>query len=693
MTSVQYLKGVGPKRAKILEKLGIFTVSDLLFYFPRGWQDRRLKQDSCCHTDAEGNVIFLGTAASSKLIETGKSLGIFRATLIGGTGQSIEAYWFKRLSYSYDVFAPLRRDMAQGNLVWIAGKKEDSGPAAHRVRVEEYYMADDDCSKTHAGRIIPVYPLTEGISGKWLRETSFKALRQFSGTIKDPLPDGLLAKRSLPAVSQALWGMHFPNSMQELEISKRRMIYEEFLFLTLAWAIKHRQTHGIKKNYSYEIKRTLLTPFKQMLGFDFTNAQVRVINEIFEDMSSAHPMTRLLQGDVGSGKTVVALSALLLAVENGYQAAFMAPTELLAEQHYMTFSKFLKGLPVRFEILTSRVKPEAKKKIIQETASGKVDILMGTHALIEETVAFSKLRLTVIDEQHKFGVRQRTILRQKGPPMDLLVMTATPIPRTLSLSLYGDLDVSLLDQLPPGRKPVMTLHMAEEQALQSTLEEVSKGRQVYIVYPLIEESDKKELKSVKCEFERLKQGVFKNLRVGMAHGQMPGSQKAKVMENFLRGKLDILLATPVIEVGIDVPSASLMIIQNADRFGLASLHQLRGRVGRGTYESRCILVADCKTPEASERIDILCATQDGFKIGEKDMQMRGPGEALGTMQHGSLELKTGDLIKDAGILQWAIQDKDGILQSDPLLLSEKHTPLRERLLELYNKKLNLIDLA
>lgn len=694
MTSVQYLKGVGPTRARILGRIGIREAEDLLSYFPRDWEDRRLGSSPAGHLLGQRPVVFMGTVASSRFYQAGRGLGIFKAVVVDSSGKSMEAYWFKKTSPRYDVFSSLRRDMSAGNSVWIVGRPESDSFPVRKVRVEEYYPASDEkSSKIHAGRIVPVYPLTEGISGKLLREISYKALRQFSKNVPDVIPGELSAKRRLLGISQALWGMHFPNSEAELEDARRRMVYEEFLLLTLAWAIKRKQTRDLRKNFSYEIRRNLLTPFKESLGFEFTGAQKRVINEIFDDMRAASPMTRLLQGDVGSGKTVVALSALLLAVENGYQGAFMSPTEILAEQHFITLGRFLKNLPVRFDILTSRVKPEARKKILARAASGELDILVGTHALIEEAVSFSRLRLAVIDEQHRFGVRQRSLLRQKGSVMDLLIMTATPIPRTLSLSLYGDLDVSLLDELPPGRRPVRTYHKGEEQAFQSALEEVSKGRQVYIVYPLIEESDKKALKSVKKEFERLKNEVFRDLRVGIVHGQMPGSQKAVVMEDFLSGRLDILTATPVIEVGIDVPNASLMIVHNADQFGLASLHQLRGRVGRGEHESSCILVAECRTPEAAERIKTVCSTHDGFRIGEKDMQMRGPGEVLGTRQHGDLEMKVGDLIKDAGILQWAVHDRDEILSRDPGLNAGEHAVLRGKLIELYRDRWHLIDLA
>ncbi|MFH1619506.1 MAG: ATP-dependent DNA helicase RecG, partial [bacterium] len=694
MTSIQYLKGVGPRKAALLAKLEISSVEDMLFFYPRTWEDRRGESKKPGGLIGDSSSVFRGMVASVKFMQPGRTLGIFKAVLVDSSGKSTEAYWFKRINPRYDIFSLVKRDIREGRSVWVVGRAENSA-FVRRISVEEYYLDSDEKSrKVHVGRIIPVYPLTAGITGKFMRETVRRALLRSAASVPDILPASLLEKRKFLGPSQALWGIHLPNSEAELEQSRRRMVYEEFLLITCAWAIKHRQTRAVEKGYSYEIKKRLLTPFRQGLGFDFTAAQKRVINEIFQDMQSPHPMTRLLQGDVGSGKTVVALSALLLAVENGFQGVFMAPTEILAEQHLITLTRFLKNLPVRFELLTSRVRPATRKKILEKTAAGEVDILVGTHALLEESVKFSKLKMAVIDEQHRFGVRQRTVLRQKADnPVDLLIMTATPIPRTLSLSLYGDLDVSILDQLPPGRRPVRTFHVPEEEAFRAALHEIALGRQVYIVHPLIEESDKKELKSVKKEFERLQKDVFRNFRVGLVHGQMAGGEKAKAMEDFYLGKLDMLAATPVIEVGIDMPNASLMIIQNADRFGLASLHQLRGRVGRGESESQCMLVAECRTKEAKDRIDIVCSTHDGFRIGEKDMQMRGPGEVMGVRQHGELELRLGDLVRDAGILREAVEDRDALLKADPDLTFPEHRSFRNRLLELYQRKWHVIDLA
>ena len=417
-----------------------------------------------------------------------------------------------------------------------------------------------------------------------------------------------------------------------------------------------------------------------------------MINEIFKDMLSPRPMTRLLQGDVGSGKTIVALSALLLAAENNYQSAFMAPTEILATQHFITLKNQLKNLKVNVEILTSKTTKKNKDKILKDLAEGKIDILVGTHALIEDKVKFKNLRFIVIDEQHRFGVKQRAKLRAKARHIDMLSMTATPIPRTFALALYGDLAVSTIDEMPPNRKPIETLQLNQNGALELLRKEVAQGHQGYIVYPLIDESDKLELKAAKEEFEKLKM-LMPDISFAMIHGQMGGQEKQKIMEDFLNKKYQVLVATPVIEVGIDIKNATIMIIQNAQRFGLASLHQLRGRVGRGEAKSICVLVADHVSTLAKERLDILCQTNDGFKIGQKDLALRGPGEILGTRQSGEVELKSADLIKDKNVLEEVVQDKEELFNQDPMLMLPEHQPFKKRLQELYQKYWNLIDLG
>lgn len=694
-TQIQYLKGIGPAKAKLFERLDVQTVEDLLHYYPRTYQDRRLGAPPNEY-NSDALVVFKGRVLRTQEIPA-RSVLIFKAFLQDERGEQIECTWFKKRMYRgfrFDPFGTLKKDFKMNNEVWVIGKRDDKNNFfGHKITAEEHYPAADALTKLHAGRLTPIYALTEGLTNKNFRQFVYEALQSGSLT-REPeiLPAALLQKRKLLSAPQALKAVHFPNSLAELESARTRLAYEEFLLLATAWGIKRTQTKILAKDYSYEIKKNLLTPFREQLGFDFTNSQKKVINEIFKDLTSPRPMNRLLQGDVGSGKTVVALCAMLLAVENGYQSALMAPTEILAEQHYLTFKRILKGLPVTVAVLTSSTKTAAKKKILKELAEGEIDILVGTHAVIQDGVQFKNLRLAVIDEQHRFGVKQRSRLKEKTAKLDLLTMTATPIPRTLALAFYGDLEVSTLNELPPGRQPIQTETATSKLACDRVREEVKKGRQAYIVFPLIEESEKISAKAVTEEFEKLKK-VFPEFRLSILHGQMSQSEKENVMADFAAHKTDILVATPVIEVGIDVKNATVMVIENAERFGLASLHQLRGRVGRGEHESYCILVPQHAGSVAKERVDIICATRDGFKIGERDMQLRGPGEILGTRQSGELEFKAGDIFKDKAILYWAIEDRDELLSQDPSLSAPEHARLRQKLVELYQKDWHLIDLS
>lgn len=694
-TQIQYLKGIGPAKAKLFERLGVQTVEELLHYYPRTYQDRRLGAPPNEY-NSDALVVFKGRVLRTQEIPA-RSVLIFKAFLEDEKGAQIECTWFKKRMYRgfrFDPFGTLKKDFKMNNEVWVIGKRDDKNNFfGNKITVDEHYPAQDVLTQLHAGRLTPIYALTEGLTNKNFRQFVHEALH--SGTLeREPeiLPAELLSKRKLLSAPQALKAIHFPNSLAELESARTRLAYEEFLLLAAAWGIKRTQTKILAKDYSYQIHKTLLTPFRKQLGFEFTNSQKKVINEIFNDLCSPRPMNRLLQGDVGSGKTVVALCAMLLAVENGYQAVLMAPTEILAEQHFLTFKRLLTGLNVRLAVLTSSTKAAAKKKLLKELADGEIDILVGTHAVIQDGVQFRNLRLAVIDEQHRFGVKQRSRLKEKTAKLDLLTMTATPIPRTLALAFYGDLEVSTLNELPPGRQPIKTETATSKLAYDRVREEVQKGRQAYIVFPLIEESEKISAKAVTEEFEKLKH-VFPQFRLAVLHGQMSQSEKESVMADFAAHKTDILVATPVIEVGIDVKNATVMVIENAERFGLASLHQLRGRVGRGEHESYCILVPQHAGSVAKERVDIICATRDGFKIGERDMQLRGPGEILGTRQSGELEFKAGDIFKDKNILYWAIEDRDQLLSQDPSLSQPQHALFRQKLVELYQKDWHLIDLS
>ncbi|ACC97762.1 ATP-dependent DNA helicase RecG [Elusimicrobium minutum Pei191] len=689
---IKFLKGVGPARAAMFERLGINTVSDILRYYPRTYQDRRpgVLNEFC----SQGLVVFLGRVARTQSIPA-KSVHIFKAFLEDDKGNNIECTWFKKRTFfkaRFDPMGSLKKDFKMGVWVWVIGKREDKESfISNKITVEEYYSADKQESLIHVNRLTPVYSLTQGLTGKFFRTAVHFALEKYLFEEHESLPVSLVKKRSLLGAKQALKAIHFPSNTPELDAARKRLVYEEFLLLTSAWGIK-KQQKTVQKNYTYHIKTNLLTPFKNNLGFELTHAQKKVINEIFKDMQSTLPMTRLLQGDVGSGKTTVALSAMLLAVENKFQAALMAPTEILAEQHFITITNFLKGLDVKTALLTSSVKGKTKEKLLADLAEGKIDILVGTHSIIEDNVVFKNLKMTVVDEQHRFGVEQRTRLRNKAKEIDMLTMTATPIPRTLALAFYGDLEVSAITELPPGRKPITTFSITEGEAYQKAKSELEKGRQVYIVYPLIEESEKLTVKAVKEDIEKI-EGVFAPYKVGMLHGQMKRAEKEKAMADFKDKKTDVLVATPVIEVGIDVKNATVMVIQSAERFGLASLHQLRGRVGRGSEESFCLLVPHNLSTVSKERIDILCQTTDGFKIGERDMQLRGPGEILGTRQSGDFEFKAGDIFKDQEVLKWAIEDRDELLTQDPKLILPEHALFKERLIDLYQKHWHLIDLS
>ncbi|MDR0953073.1 MAG: ATP-dependent DNA helicase RecG [Elusimicrobiota bacterium] len=691
MPDIKYIKGVGPAKAALFNNLEVQTVSDLLHYYPRAYQDRRQNAPLSDFKKIE-NIAMVATVLSTQTLPT-RYLTIFKAFLQDDKKNIYEAVWFRKKTHRYDPFAAEKKDFKIAHQLWIIGKREDKNSfASRKITVDEYYPLNSPEAKYHTGCLTPLYSLTQGLTNKFFRNSVATALQKYLLEEEEVLPPSLLAKRKLLNIRQALPAIHFPSSVSELENARRRMVYEEFLLMTMAWGLKQKGAKAEVKEHSYTIKRTLLTPFKKSLGYHFTKAQARVINEIFEDMQKPKPMTRLLQGDVGSGKTVVAISAILLAIENGYQAAFMAPTEILASQHYITLQRYLKDLGVSVELLTSKTTKKEKDKILQNLKDGKIDIIIGTHSLIEDNVEFKNLRFIVVDEQHRFGVKQRAKLRSKAKHIDMLSMTATPIPRTFALAFYGNLDVSTIDELPPGRKPIKTLHVGEQEAFKTVRAEISKGRQAYIVYPLIDESDKLSLKAATQEFERLKT-IMPEFKIAMIHGVMKSKEKQKIMEDFLAKKTDILVATPVIEVGIDVKNATVMVVQNAERFGLASLHQLRGRVGRGEENSTCLLITQNTSALSSERINTICQTCDGFKIGEKDLELRGPGEILGTRQSGELEFKAGDIVKDSQVLHWAVEDRNYLTQTDPNLTKAEHQPFKKRLLELYQKQWHLIDLG
>lgn len=679
-TPAQYLKGVGPKLSEKLKKLGIVTIEDLLHYYPRAWEDRR-QLHSIKELRPELEMTFKGIIRSVHFLETNNRIGIVSATIEDGTGHLL-CKWIRKLSFRYDVFYSFKKDLKPGNPILVNGKitKDFAG---FTMMVNEYeVLAQAQENLIHIGRIVPLYPGTEGIQTKFIRTLIYRALLEVELT--DPTPKNIQNSYHLMPLDSAFRKIHFPKNFEEKEDARKRLAFQEFFYFQTVLSLV-KQKRQVSKIASYIIKKHLLTPFKEKCGFEFTLSQKKVIREIFNDLLSEKPMNRLLQGDVGSGKTIVALSAILLACENKLQAALMAPTEILAEQHYITIKHFLKSLPVNLELLTSSTKKSKRQKLLKECAEGKMDIVIGTHALLEKELQFKKCGMVVIDEQHRFGVKHRLILSNRNPAPDVLVMTATPIPRTLAQSLYGDLDVSIIDELPPGRQKIETLWKKEQDAYEIVKTEIEKGHQAYIVYPLVDESDKIELKSAIKEFQKLKNETFKGTALGLLHGQMKGSQKESVMKDFYSGKFSILVTTTIIEVGIDVPNATVMVIENAERFGLATLHQLRGRVGRGGNASCCIVIANPKTEESKKRIEIFLKNQNGFELAEADLAIRGPGEIFGTSQHGAPNFKIADFSIDQDLLEPSQKAAKEILLSDPSLIKKDHLVLKEELRKIFSK--------
>ncbi|MFA5858969.1 MAG: ATP-dependent DNA helicase RecG [Elusimicrobiota bacterium] len=684
---VKYLKGIGPRRAEKFARLGIHTISDLLHYYPCRWESRGTVT-SISNINQEGvKVTLCGVVKSKKLIRTHSRMQLYKIMVDDGSGLA-EAVWFKYVHGRYNAFARQTEDIVVGKKVFVYGTVQRTLQLVKEIYAEEYEAGVEDISMSlHLGNLVPVYNLTEGLTERFLRETVCSVVMKYAGEIPELLPLSFREKYGLLNRGVAIKNIHFPVNQEIRDKAYRTLVFEEYFGYQLALELERQKIKKTVKPQKYVITRKYLTPFKQGLKFEFTAAQVRVINQIFSDIQSQYPMNRLIQGDVGSGKTVVALSAMLLAAENGYQAAFMAPTEILAEQHYSTFKEFLSPVPeVKFGLLTSKILKSEKEKVLSKLKTGELAFVIGTHALVEGNVEFANLRFVVIDEQHRFGVIQRAKLRAKGKDVDVLVLTATPIPRTLALTLYGDLDVTVIDELPAGRVPIVTMHLPENDAYDFVKGEISRGAQAYIVYPLVEESDKIALKAAVEETERLSSTVFKNYRVGVIHGQLSGREKDRVMNKFRDGEIDVLVATTVIEVGIDVKNATVMVVEHADRYGLATLHQLRGRVGRGDKQSYCILVGQPGNELAQRRLQVMTETNDGFRIAEEDLVLRGPGEFLGTSQHGEAMFRIGDIIADQDILKLSRIAAVEVVNVDPELKDEGFAILRQVVYERYGKK-------
>jgi len=670
-TPVTYVKGVGPQRAEALAAKGIATAGDLLFYAPFRYEDRtNVKPLARLAPGEMASVIAIVESIRTPRFRRG-NLGMVEVVFQDGAGGRLLAKWFHAASYLAKILEPGARVALYGKVDFDTYSRELSmmHPEYELLRGDD----DEGDESLHTGRIVPVYEAAGKVSTRVLRSV-LKRLTDALPHIPDPLPDDIRRRLRLPALESAIREVHFPTSDTDLRLlnsfrspAQYRLIFEEFFWLETGMALKHSQArteHGI----AFSLTSRVRDQVKKMLPFKPTPAQKKVLSEIAHDMAAPVPMNRLLQGDVGSGKTIVAAQAAVIAVENGYQAVLLAPTEILAAQHFLNLQRIFKPLDYRVMPLTGSMSKKEKETIKRSLSTGFAQIAVGTHALLEQDVEFHKLGLAIIDEQHRFGVLQRKALQQKGISPDVLVMTATPIPRTLALTIYGDLDVSVIDALPPGRKPIQTIHKTRvelEQVYSFVLSEVRKGRQAYIVYPAIEESETVAMKAAQEAYEELSRRVFPQLKVGLLHGKLPAKEKEAVMAAFQRGVVQVLVTTTVIEVGVDVPNASVMVIEDAERFGLAQIHQLRGRVGRGSEQSYCVLVTSKLGDVGYARIRTLLDSSDGFYIAEMDLRLRGPGEFLGTKQSGLPVFRIGNLIRDSEILELARGEAQSLVLHPP----------------------------
>jgi len=695
---IRYAKGVGPKRAVLLEKVGVRSVEDALWYLPWRYEDRSVV--STVGAVAPGAVATIcGRIRRAELKQIARRrMTILEVVLDDATGR-LKGVFFNQ-SYLEKVLKPGVRVMMSGTVT--AGR---GGWTDLRMESPQYeVLGEKDEPTLHVGRIVPIYHETRGLSSRQLRSLTHQLLQQYGAGLVEVLPESLRARYDFPGIGPALEQAHFPDASadpQALERgttpAHRRLAYEELFVFELALASRHRTVHEEVKGLRFDPQTPLLARLRQQLPFQLTAAQLRVIGDIRRDMESSRPMNRLIQGDVGCGKTIVALHAIVLACGSGYQTALMAPTEILAEQHARTLQPYFQALALNPVLLTSGAKGKARAAALKAIEAGEAQIVIGTHALIQKGVRFAKLGLAVVDEQHKFGVLQRKTLVDKGYRPDVLVMTATPIPRTLAMTVYGDLDVSVIDALPPGRAPIATLLYTETQrrrAYQVVETEVRAGRQAYIVYPLVEESEKVDLQAAIQGAERLQAKDFRWARIGLLHGRMPGEDKERVMAAFQAGEIQILVATTVVEVGVDVPNATVMLIEHAERFGLAQLHQLRGRVGRGTQRSYCLLLSSGARGKGTDslarrRLEALVRTSDGFVIAEEDLRIRGPGEFFGVRQWGVPEFRAANLVRDAALVEEARRDAFALLRSDPHLALSAHRAVRDVMLRRWGEKLAL----
>ena len=676
--NIQYIKGVGPAKAKLLNKLNINTLEDLITYFPREYEDR---SKICSISEIlDGSISTFKATVVSKMseIKIRKGLTLYKLIVRDDTSNAVLT-WYNQ-PYMKTKFQIGNTYTFHGKITKKYGKIEVNSP-----------VFDEYTESKNTGKIVPLYPLTYNLTQNALRSIIENALSLVDNDLEEFIPQNLILKNNLCDINFAMKQIHFPNNLETYEKARYRLAFEELLLMQLELLLLKNNYVSEKKGISFS-KDAKMSDIVDKLPFKLTNAQVKVLKEISEDMESEKPMNRLIQGDVGSGKTIVAIISIYKAVKSGYQAAMMAPTSILAYQHLESFNSILSKFNIKCEIITGNTTKKNKEEILNKLQLGEIDVIIGTHALIEDNVNFKKLGLVITDEQHRFGVRQRAKLSSKGNNPDVLVMTATPIPRTLALILYGDLDISIIDELPPNRKSIETYSInkgKEEMLINFTKKLIDEGRQAYIVCPLVDENEEIEAQSVTELAKRYKEEVFKGYTVEYLHGKMKPKEKDEIMLKFKNKEIDILISTTVIEVGVDVPNSNIMVIENAERFGLAQLHQLRGRVGRGEYQSYCILKFEGRGKVVQERMKIMCQTNDGFIISEKDLELRGSGDFFGTAQHGIPEMKIANLFEDMDILKIVQRLSNQIILEDPKLELEKNIRLNDLIKTRFTGKIEI----